>query len=380
MLACRWAGLLTCWLIGRLITGLPSLPHFLFTLRVFDNAIRSVAKSLQARGETQEALHQRALEASHSRFGRNVFIRAVVEASNFCRENCVYCGMRRDNRSLDRFRARHDQLAELLVHHRPAAVTDVNIQTGEDPRAVREVVIPLIETLRRETNLGVSVCLGTLNAALYDELQAAGASVYIIKFEVAGERLYAQSKAPGTLQERTGHIRLLAERGWKVSSGFIAGLPGQTERDLLESLALARQLPLAGCSVSPFIPGESTPLSTAPTADINLTLNCMALLRLMQPEWVIPAVSALNLAEAGSGYRRGLRTGANLVTINLTPADLREDYLLYKRDRYIMTEERILSAIDAEGLVPSTQSLAEFYRGKATGRFEESAPAEVAAV
>ena len=82
----------------------------------------------------------------------------------------------------------------------------------------------------------------------------------------------------------------------------------------------------------------------------------------MRPDWVIPAVSALNLAEPGAGYRRGLRTGANLVTINLTPAELRDNYLLYKRDRFIMTEERILSAVAAEGLTPSTQSLVEFYR------------------
>ena len=90
----------------------------------------------------------------------------------------------------------------------------------------------------------------------------------------------------------------------------------------------------------------------------------MAALRLMRPDWVIPAVSALNLAEPGSGYRRGLRTGANLVTINLTPSEVRGNYLLYKRDRFIMTEERILSAIAAEGLVPSPQSLADFYRAR----------------
>jgi biotin synthase len=87
----------------------------------------------------------------------------------------------------------------------------------------------------------------------------------------------------------------------------------------------------------------------------------MAAMRLMRPDWVIPSVSALNLAEPGNGYRRGLRTGANLVTINLTPADVRGDYLLYKRDRFIMTEERILSAIADEGLEPSTQSLVDFY-------------------
>ena len=143
---------------------------------------------------------------------------------------------------------------------------------------------------------------------------------------------------------------------------------------------LARQLPLAGCSVSPFIPGEATPLAPAPMGDIDLTLNCMAALRLMRPDWVIPAVSALNLAEPGNGYRRGLRTGANLVTINLTPSDMREDYLLYKRDRFIMTEERLLKAIEEEGLIPSRQSLGDFHRGRQVSRAVRAQPsAEVGA-
>ena len=102
---------------------------------------------LEARGKAQERLHARAATAATARFGRQVFLRAVVEVSNHCRENCSYCGMRRDNRALARFRAHHDQLAELLIHHRPASVTDVNIQAGEDPVVVREVVLPLIRTL-----------------------------------------------------------------------------------------------------------------------------------------------------------------------------------------------------------------------------------------
>jgi len=87
----------------------------------------------------------------------------------------------------------------------------------------------------------------------------------------------------------------------------------------------------------------------------------MAALRLMRPDWIIPAISALNLVEPGAGYRRGLRCGANLVTMNLTPPDLRANYLIYKRDRFIMTEERILSALAAEGLTPSPTSMADFF-------------------
>ena len=324
----------------------------------------TVGRELRLKGSAQEEFHERAAAAAMTEFGRKVFVRAVVEVSNYCRENCVYCGMRRDNKSLARHRANAEQIAKLILEHRPDSVTDINIQTGEDPIAVREVVLPLIRTLRHETNLGVSVCLGSLNPALYSELKEAGATTYIIKFEVGDRRKYAAMHAPGNFDERIAQIRHLAETGWNVSSGFIAGLPNQSDDDLLKNFSLAGELPLRGCSVSPFIPGEATPVASAPTGGIDLTLNCMAALRLMRPDWVIPAVSALNLAEPGAGYRRGLRTGANLVTINLTPDDLREDYLLYKRDRFIMTEGRILSAIEAEGLAPSPQSLAEYYRVK----------------
>jgi biotin synthase len=324
------------------------------------------AADLSSGGSAQAQLHARAAAATRKEFGKKVFVRAVVEVSNFCRENCTYCGMRRDNVQLSRFRARHELLAELLLLHRPASVTDINIQAGEDPVAVREVVLPLIRTLRRETALGISVCLGTLTPALYRELYEAGASIYIIKFEVGEAARYREFSAPGTLDERLDHVRLLAQTGWNVSSGFIAGLPGQTLDDLRRNFVLARSLPLQGCSVSPFIPGDETPLAQASPGDPNWTLNSIAALRLMRPDWTIPAVSALNLMEP-EGYRHGLRAGANLVTMNLTPDDLRADYVIYQRDRFIMTEERVLEALAAEGLEPSPTGLADHYRRRMAG-------------
>jgi biotin synthase len=320
------------------------------------------ANLLRTNGSVQQELHERAAALAREHFGNKVFVRAVVEISNFCRENCHYCGMRRDNDSLTRYRARFDELAELLIHHRPESVTDVNLQAGEDPVAIRNVAIPLIKALRQETALGISVCLGTLSESLYRELRQAGASIYILKFETGSQDLYSALEAPGNFQERIEHIRALAADDWKVSSGFICGLPGEGDAELLRSFEVAAQLPLAGCSVSPFIPGDETPLAQGRPADINLTLNCMAALRIMRPELVIPAVSALNLADT-NGYRRGLRTGANLVTINMTPAPLRGEYLLYKRDRFIMTEARVLEAISAENLVPSTGTLAGHWTG-----------------
>ena len=340
-----------------------SEPSAYYDLPVASHGYFPTETELALNGAAQAVSHERAAAVTRKEFGRKVFVRAVVEVSNFCRENCAYCGMRRDNRSLARYRAKSEQIAELLIEHRPASVTDVNIQTGEDPVAVREVVLPLIGTLRRETSLGISVCLGTLSPELYAELQSAGASIFIMKFETGDATQYKHFEAPGTLAERLQHIRLLAEKKWNVSSGFIAGLPGQTPGDLLKNLQMASSLPLSGCSVSPFIPGEDTPLAKNPTANPDWTFNCVSALRLMRPDWVIPAVSAFNLA-AQDGYRHGLRAGANLVTINLTPADVRGDYVIYKRDRFIMTEERVLAAIAAEGLAPSKQGLADFYRNR----------------
>lgn len=109
-----------------------------------------------------------------------------------------------------------------------------------------------------------------------------------------------------------------------------------------------------------------TPLSGDPMAGIEPTLNSMAAMRILRPDWVIPSVSALNLVEPRAGYRRGLAAGANLCTINLTPDGMRNDYLLYKRDRFIMNEERILQAIADEDLEPSRSSLAQFLEVSAT--------------
>lgn len=317
---------------------------------------------LAAAGREQSELHERAAATAADRFGRRVFIRAVVEVSNHCRESCDYCGMRRENRTLPRYRASVEALADLLLEHRPATVTDVMLQSGEDPRAVAEVVIPLLHLLKRETSLGLSVCLGTLDKRVYAELQGAGAEIYLMKFEVPSADRYRQLHAPGSLEERLAHLRHLTSTGWRVTSGFIAGLPEAPAGEAWDAIQLARTLPLAGCSVSPFIPGEATPLHHGTPASLDLTLNCMAALRLSRPEWIIPAVSALGLRDNHEGYRRGLRCGANLATINLTPPRWREHYLLYRKDRMIMDEQRILRALEAEGLEPSAIGLVQHLR------------------
>ena len=212
-----------------------------------------------------------------------------------------------------------------------------------------------IEEIAQEKRLGISVCLGTVDHRLYDELRQAGARGYIIKLETGDPEQYRLLQCPGTIERRLEAIRYLVRTGWCVSSGLIHGLPNQTLDQLIATLDLLRSLTLRGCSVSPFIPGEGTPLFSQKRADLDQTLNAVAVLRLSSPRWIVPAVSALNLCDS-SGYVRALRAGANLATINLTPSEWRGDYQLYRRKRWIMTEERVLQAIEQAGCQPSPES------------------------
>jgi len=309
-------------------------------------------------------LEERAGALRDEVFGREVFVRGVIEVSNYCRQNCDYCGMRRDNRELRRFRLELESLRELVRHGLPGTITDLNLQTGEDPVGIREIVLPLIEILRHEMpRLGISVCLGTLDPKIYAELKQAGASYYIIKLETGNRDHYREIHAPGNFDQRLAAIRHLAETGWSVSSGFIVGLPGQTPEHIEETLELLGHLPLAGASVSPFIAGEQTPFARHASGNFELTINCLARLRLRNPSYIIPAVSALNMVHA-NGYVRALRAGANLATINLTPSTDRGDYLLYKRNRFIMHEQRVKDAIAEADCSISAVSLAETLKQK----------------
>ncbi len=318
---------------------------------------------------TRSELHDLGRVIRNQVFGQKVFVRGVLEVSNFCRENCNYCGMRRDNRSLQRYRLSLESLRNLISEGLPETITDLNIQTGEDPVGIREVVLPLIQFLRQETSLGISVCLGTIDTKIVDELKEAGASYYIIKVESGNRDHYAEINAPGNFDERLEAIHYLARTGWAVSSGFILGLPGQTQEHIEETLELLGDLPLAGASVSPFISGEQTPFAGKASGNLEATIDTIARMRLRNPSYIIPAVSALNLV-GDDGYVNALKAGANLATINLTPSSNRTDYLLYKRNRFIMDERRVREAIEKADCTLSTQSIAQtwihFQNGNAT--------------
>jgi biotin synthase len=321
----------------------------------------SLSELLGATGKLQQDLWTEAGELRDSVFGKEVFIRGVIEVSNFCRQNCDYCGMRRDNRELERYRLDAETVLDHLKEFLPPEVRDINFQTGEDVLSLQDRIIPVIRRIRKETDLRVSLCLGTLSPREYDMLQEAGAEYYIIKIESGNEEHFKMIHAPGSLQKRIEAIRYLSETGWGVSSGFIAGLPGQTLDHQVETLELLAALPLRGSSVSPFIPGENTPFSGLPTMKGVEALNSVAILRLQNPDRIIPAVSAFNIVHE-EGYRLALKAGANLATMNLTPERERADYQLYTQKRVIMNRDRVLRAIDEAGLTPSKRSMISSWR------------------
>lgn len=329
----------------------------------FSNPVTDTARLLLARGAAMTELREQAGQERMRLFGDRVFVRGVIEISNFCRENCEYCGMRRDNASLKRFRLQKDRIMDLLARGLPDFVKDLNFQSGEDPRVIEEIVLPLIQYLRIHTTLGVSLSLGTLSPSHYHTLLQAGASYYILKLETADGRHYRGLQAPGTLEERLAAIRNLAKSGWYVSSGMILGLPGQTVAMAGGTLDFLGSLPLAGVSVSPFIPGEATPFAGESSPDPETVINAVALLRLANPEKIIPAVSAMNLL-GEDRYSKALGAGANLVTLNLTPPQEQADYLLYSRRRIIMNRERIERALQQAGAVPSPIGLSEYLNRK----------------
>ena len=316
-------------------------------------------------------LRSKAAAVRDSQFGKHVFVRGVVEVSNICRQNCNYCGIRRDNDDLRRRRLKRDVLRRVIFDELPSTITDINFQGGEDPHTL-DLILPLVHELKH-TRLGVSVGLGTLNFQAYDALREAGASFYVLKIETCDENLYSRINAPGTLQQRIAALQHLTRTGWDVSSGFILGLPGESVDHTVHNLAYLNDLTLAGWSVSPFIPGNHTPYSDQPSGSLEMTLNCVATMRLAQPQRIIPAVSAMNLV-GQNGYSQALRAGANLVTVNLTPDEWNGEYPIYTRHRYIMREKAALEAIEQVGLQPNPMSIRDHLHNSRCQRAPPATP------
>jgi biotin synthase len=305
---------------------------------------------LQVRGEQQEQLFAAARSARERAFGRRVVVRGLIEVTNLCRVNCEFCPMRRDNTKQNTiFQLNEQQILETAVRIRDAGVNIVFLQAGEVPRTTKLVgeALPKI----REIFSGpveFLLCLGNKTEEEYAFLKAQGATSYILKHETSDPDLNARMRH-ASFEERLACLRTLIRLGYRVGTGAIIGLPGQTLESLVNDLLLARETGVHMVSGSPFIPAPDTPLAGMPPGDVQTTLNFIALARLMNPRWLIPSVSALERRQGG-GQLGGLAAGANVLTINFTPDAEQSKYLIYGKDRYVVRNDHVSEIVTLAGL------------------------------
>jgi biotin synthase len=192
--------------------------------------------------------------------------------------------------------------------------------------------------------------LGDKSRAEYRHLKEHGADSYILKHETADPALHRQIRGE-PLAVRLKAIRTLLRLGYKVGTGCIVGLPGQTIGSLADDILLAHSLGVQMSSASPFVPTDATPLAGATPGSISRTLNVLAVMRILNPDWLIPTVSALEQRAAG-GQAAGLRAGANVITVNFTPQEQRDHYLIYGGTRHVVNAEYVRRQLDSADLTP----------------------------
>jgi biotin synthase len=293
-----------------------------------------------------EELWREADRVRHENVGDEVHLRGLVEFSNHCARLCGYCGLRRDNRELGRYRMTSDEILACAREAVRFGYGTVVLQSGEDFGATAEWVAEVVRRIKSETPLAVTLSLGERREPELLLWRHAGADRYLLRFETSNEQLYDRihPSLPGVRSDRIALLRRLREIGYEVGSGVMVGIPGQSWDDLAGDLEMFRHLDLDMIGVGPYIPHPATPLGTAragaetpelPPADEQVrndeltALKAVALTRLVCPRSNIPSTTALATIDRDHGRELGLMRGANIVMPNLTPPEYRIDYEIY---------------------------------------------------
>ena len=260
-------------------------------------------------------------------WSKAVYLRGIVEFSNYCVQNCLYCGLRRDNRALARYR-----LAEEAIFSAAAAVRDLGLgtvvlQTGEDTSYDAARLAALIARIKQELNLAITLSLGERSHADYALWREAGADRYLLKLETVDEALYARLRPGRLLNERLAALHNLAELGYETGSGLIVGLPGEDPAAFERGLEFLAGLHLDMVSMSPFTPAPGTPLAGESPCGLAEILNAMARTRILMPSAHIPVTSALGLH--GDAVRLKALEVGDVLMPSLTPAEVRGNYAIY---------------------------------------------------
>lgn len=260
--------------------------------------------------------------------GNEVQLRGLLEFSSFCRNNCLYCGLRRDNRKLARYRLKAPEIIAAAETGARLGYKTVVLQSGEDPAYTGEALAEIIREIK-SLGLVVTLSLGEREPWEYELWRKAGAERYLMRHETADPVLYGRLHPAGrTLQKRVSLLKILKDLDYQVGAGFMVGLPGQTPETLLADLELARDLEAEMVGIGPFIPHPDTPLAGTLGGTVTQTCLMVALVRLMLPWALIPATTALGTIDP-LGREAALQAGANVVMPNLTPRAYRKDYQIY---------------------------------------------------
>jgi len=259
--------------------------------------------------------------------GDKVYLRGIIEFSNYCRRNCLYCGLRRDNTKLSRYRMSPGEIIKRAKEIAALGIKTVVLQSGEDPYYRLKDLTGIFSRVK-ELGVYVTLSIGELSAGAYRELKKAGADRYLLRHETANRKLYEVLHPDGSFFNRVRCLYVLKDLGYEVGAGNMVGLPGQTDDMLWEDLLFMEKLQPEMVGIGPFIPHPDTPLAKEKGGTLEQTLTMIALTRIILPKANIPATTALGTIHP-EGRELGLKVGANVVMPNMTPQPYRPLYQLY---------------------------------------------------
>lgn len=285
---------------------------------------------LEAEGEDMLYLTEAARETAERIFSRKIFIRGLIEISNICKNDCLYCGIRRSNRCAERYRLKEDDILECADVGYKLGFRTFVLQGGEDGYYTDEIMCRIIRSIKSAyPDCAVTLSLGERSRESYRRMKEAGADRYLLRHESASPDHYGKLHPSSmSYENRIRCLNDLKELGYQTGCGFMVGSPYQTTANIISDLKFIKAFKPHMVGVGPFIPHKDTPMRDFPAGSIDLTLKILAVIRLMLPNVLLPATTALGSLRGG-GRERGILAGANVVMPNLSPPDKREKYSLY---------------------------------------------------
>ncbi|MEW6139312.1 MAG: [FeFe] hydrogenase H-cluster radical SAM maturase HydE [Thermodesulfobacteriota bacterium] len=308
-------------------------------------------------GTDDTTLFSRADAVRSASFGNEVHLRGIVEFSNCCIKDCLYCGLRKSNPTISRYRLTKDEIVLTASLVPELGIRTVVLQSGDDFWYGKKYVGQIIQEIKSLYDVAITLSLGDRREDEYRYWRDCGADRYLLKIETFGKKLHERVRPGQRLGLRLERLLLLKNLGYEVGSGIIVGLPGMDTKLLATDISALTELELDMIAVGPFIPHPASPLGNEPAGDLLLSFRTLAILRLLNPWANIPATSALG-ALADNGKARALRCGANVVMVSITPESVRASYDIYpgKNTTLLHAREEVAAAkslIHACQLIPS---------------------------